>query len=278
MKTLVTHIRPDLDALASSWLVLRYMPEWRDAQMKFVPAGTTLDGKDPDADPDIIHVDTGRGRFDHHQFKARLSATRIVYEYLLEKGYIPADSVEALKRLSDFANVIDNFGEVDFPSPDADVYDLSLGTLIDGLLMVEKDDRAVAETALKMLDASSALLKKKTEAEKILPTGTEFTSYIGKSLALKTTNEETVKLAQKKGYQLVARKDPDRGFVRVKTLPDPSFDLTQVYHKLKEADPEASWFLHSSLNMLLNGSSKNPDVVPSKLSLGQVVDIIKNIR
>ncbi|MEN9327398.1 MAG: hypothetical protein RI947_206 [Candidatus Parcubacteria bacterium] len=278
MKTLVTHIRPDLDALASSWLIRRYMPGWSEARMAFVPAGKTLDNKGPDADADIIHVDTGRGNFDHHQFKAKLSATLIVFNYLNEHKHIPTNDIAALKRLADFANIIDNFGEVDFPSPDADVYDLSLGTLIDGVAMNESDDSKLASYSYILLDAAASLLKKKVEAEQELPRGITFDSAMGKSLGLSTTNEETVKLAQKKGYQLVVRKDPDRGFVRLKTPPNPAYDLTPIYNKLKEADPDADWFLHSSLNMLLNGSSKNPNVTPSKLQLNEIIDIVKNTR
>ena len=54
-------------------------------------------------------------------------------------------------------------------------------------------------------------------------------------------------------------------------------DLTPVYEKVKELDPEASWFLHASKRMLLNGSSKNPEMRGSKLSLDEVIDVLKNI-
>jgi hypothetical protein len=67
MKTVVTHIGPDLDAITSVWLVKTYFPGWEEAHMAFVPAGTTLRGEPPDSDPEIIHVDTGFGDFDHHQ-------------------------------------------------------------------------------------------------------------------------------------------------------------------------------------------------------------------
>lgn len=192
MKTIVTHIRPDLDALASSWLILRYLPGWDEASVAFVPAGTTLDNKDPDANPDITHVDTGRGRFDHHQFKAKLSATLIVFKYLNENNFIPENDRGALQRFADFANTIDNFGEIDFPNPDADVYDLSIGTLIDGLAMVKADDHQLAEYCFPLFDAALALLRKKVAAEAELPKGIEFTSAMGKSLGLLTTNEETL--------------------------------------------------------------------------------------
>lgn len=252
------------------------MPGWNDAALSFVPAGTTLGGLPPDADENVIHVDTGKGAFDHHQFKERLSATLVVLRYLEAHGLLPTEDIAALRRLADYATVIDNFGEVEFPDPSADVYDLSLGSLIDGLAAIEPDDEKLARMSFPLIDASFALLKKKVVAENELNSGISFESNIGKALAIETTSEETVKLAQKKGYQLVARKDPVKGFVRIKTSPNDAYDLGTVYEKIKAADPEADWFLHASRNMLLNGSSKNPGAKPSSLTLQQVTEILKS--
>jgi nanoRNase/pAp phosphatase (c-di-AMP/oligoRNAs hydrolase) len=67
MKILVTHFSPDLDAISSCWLIKRYLPDWHTASIKFVPAGQTFENKPVDSVSNIIHVDTGLGRFDHHQ-------------------------------------------------------------------------------------------------------------------------------------------------------------------------------------------------------------------
>lgn len=72
MKTIVTHVSPDLDAIASAWLLLRYVPNFKGARVVFVNTGN------PDrailAQADAI-VDTG-GNFnpfdywyDHHQME-----------------------------------------------------------------------------------------------------------------------------------------------------------------------------------------------------------------
>ncbi len=86
-KLIVTHMSPDLDAISSSWLIKRYLPEWESADHDFVPAGQTLNGMQPDSDPNVIHVDTGLGRFDHHQLSEKSSATKRVFDYLTESGY-----------------------------------------------------------------------------------------------------------------------------------------------------------------------------------------------
>ncbi|MBI2641755.1 hypothetical protein HYW87_04150, partial [Candidatus Roizmanbacteria bacterium] len=120
MKTIVTHISPDLDSITAIWLVKKFYPGWDDATLTFVPAGTTLEGKNPDQDPNVLHVDTGLGKFDHHQTDEYTSATKRLYEYLLEKNLVPEKSVAALERLVELVNDIDHFGEVNYPDPTSD--------------------------------------------------------------------------------------------------------------------------------------------------------------
>jgi hypothetical protein len=40
-------------------------------------------------------------------------------------------------------------------------------------------------------------------------------------------------------------------------------------------DPEARWFLHVSKKMLLNGSNKSTGAKASKLSLNDIIEVIK---
>ncbi|OGK31123.1 hypothetical protein A3F29_03840 [Candidatus Roizmanbacteria bacterium RIFCSPHIGHO2_12_FULL_33_9] len=129
----------------------------------------------------------------------------------------------------------------------------------------------------KVLDATLIVFKNKVRAEKELQEAFTFKSKWGRTLAIESQNEETIKLAQKKGFQMVIRKDPKLGFLRIKTIPSEKLDLTPLYEVLKTKDPEADWFLHISKNMLLNGSSKNENAKPSKLPLNKVIDIVRNI-
>jgi len=278
MKTIVTHISVDLDAVSSAWLVKRNMPGWEDAQLEFVSAGETLNGKKPDENEEIIHVDTGLGKFDHHQIKDfNLSAAKIVFNYLDKREYLKAYDREALSRMTDLIAKIDNFQEIHFPNPDADIYDFAIHQIITGLRPVTKDDTERCEIMFKILDATLQVFKNKIRAENEMKDAYTFNSKFGKTFAIESSNEETVKLAQKQGFEMVIRKDPKLGFVRIKTIPSDKFDLTAVYEKVKELDPKADWFLHVSKNMLLNGSSKKANVTPSKLSLNKIIDIIRNI-
>src|SRR3989344_2562326 len=270
MKTIVAHLSVDLDAISSAWLIRRYMPGWEDAKLKFVNAGETLNGMKPDSDPDIIHVDKGLGMFDHHQQRdMHMSAAKKVFDYLDKNDLIRKHDVEPLSRMVELIAGIDNFQEVYFPSPDADIYDFGIHQAITGLRPIIEEDSERCELKFKVLDAILIVFKNKIRAEHEIKDAFTFKSKWGKTFAIESQNEETVKLAQKKGFEMVIRKDPKLGFLRIKTIPSEERDLTPLYEVLKTKDPEADWFLHISKNMLLNGSSKNENAKPSKLPLNK---------
>lgn len=276
-KTVVTHLSVDLDAVTGVWLIKRFLPGWEDAKLAFVQAGTTLDNKEPDK-PDTVHVDTGLGMFDHHQIRDfKESGTKRVFEHILKKGFVKEKDKEALSRIVEFVTSTDHFQEVFFPDPTSDIYDFSLHQVVTGLRAVISDDQERCEIMFIMLDAILQIFRNKISAEKEIKKGYVFQSTCGKTLALESPNEEAVKLAFKMGYEMVVRKDPLKGFVRIKTLPDEKSDLTGLYEKLKKADSQADWYLHVSKNMLLNGSYKNPHMKPSSLSLQTLIDIIKKM-
>ncbi|KKT31227.1 MAG: Carboxyl-terminal protease [Candidatus Nomurabacteria bacterium GW2011_GWD1_44_10] len=48
--------------------------------------------------------------------------------------------------------------------------------------------------------------------------------------------------------------------------------------QILKIDKKGSWFFHISEHMLLNGSSGNPKLVPTSLSLNKIIEIVKSIR
>ena len=77
------------------------------------------------------------------------------------------------------------------------------------------------------------------------------------------------------GYALILRKDPRKGYIRIKGSPKFDVDLTSAYEQFKKMDPEATWFLHVGKRMLLNGTTKNPKMKPTSLSLDQIISVLK---
>ncbi len=276
MKTIVTHIGPDCDAITSVWLVKTFLPGWEEAGYAFVPAGKTLEGKPPDDNPEIVHVDTGFGKFDHHQTNADTCAAKIVYETAVKMEHGPDP---ALERLVSVVNDIDHFREVFYPNPTADFWNLGLEAQIDGWRLLYTDNPIkIVDLGMEALDGIYKSFQNKIWAEKELKEkGVEFETKWGKGIGVETTNDDVVHLAQKMGYVMAIRKDPKKGYLRVKALPKPEIDLEPVYDRLRGDEPDASWFLHASHHMVLNGSSKNPDMKPTQRTLAQIIDVVKEV-
>ncbi len=275
MKTIVTHLSPDIDAITSVWLLRRYLPEWDNAQVAFVNAGDTQGGKAPDDDPDIIHVDTGFGRFDHHDTDEHVSASMRVLEFLIEEKHVYANHKHVLERLIDVVTDIDHFKEGTIEGAGDDFYDLYITSILYGFRNMTTDDTEIVHFGSQMIEAAFYSLQQKVRAEKEIELGMIFESKWGKSLALETTNTHPCWVALKQGFQLVVMKHSKRGNVRVMKLPDIGETFEELYDALAKKDPWASWFYHSSGSMIINGSGIKPDAVPSKLTLRQVVNLLK---
>lgn len=294
MKTIVTHHYPDVDAVSAIWLIKTFLNSWSEAAVAFVPAGSTLDGKDPDSDPDIIHVDTGLGQFDHHQQDELTCATKLVFEFLKRerKGHTAEErknyhatvahwNEEALERLVAVITEIDHFHQVFWPEPTHDRYDLSLEGAIDGWKLIAQGsghdwDLEIVTRSMQMLDGIyHTLINKVWAIQELDSKKIEFVSPWGKGVAVKTLNDDVLTLALKSGYAVAIRQDEHKNYVRIKSRPGTAGDLSAVFSELKRRDPKASWFLHASRQMILNGSTKNPTMKATTLRLEEIIDILK---
>jgi hypothetical protein len=311
MKIVVTHSSPDMDAITSVWLIKKYLPGWENAQVKFVPAGERLNrgpaasfppASAPSAnaqvravgspssgvtpqDPiekingdEVIHVDTGLGPLDHHQTSSdKVCGASLTFDFV--KEHISKHNIEAVERMVKVIVEIDHFKEVFRKDPLADYHEFDLAGILDGLKLQfpGKDDLYIVEVG-KSLDAVLHGFENRIWAEKeIRENGKKFETRFGKGIGFETINDSVVKLSQKMGYAIVARKDPRKGYVRIKVRPDSKIDLTLVCEKLRKIDPDATWYLHISKKMLLNGSVKNPKMKPTKLTIGEIIRVLEGI-
>lgn len=273
-KKIITHKNPDLDAICSVWLFKEFDPDFEDAGVDFVYAGDTYNDEPVDSNAEIIHVDTGVGKFDHHQYQKRICAAQLVLEHLKEKHPYLKEK-KALDRLVELVRKIDNFEQVTWPDAASDRYLLNVSHILNGLKMAgELDDSGLISFGSKCLQGIYTSLKIKIEAEESLGKGVEFESKWGSAIACETENDRVLKLGQKKGYVLAIRKDPEDGHIRIKARPDSKVDLTGAKRAVKKLDPEADWFLHASKKMLLNGSLRNPKIKPARISLEKIIQVL----
>ncbi|MBI2613247.1 MAG: hypothetical protein HYW62_00525 [Candidatus Levybacteria bacterium] len=329
MKIVVTHSSPDMDAITSVWLIRKFLPNWSDALVRFVPAGerftfrktqnaqssSVSDGQtirqsdSPSSsefsevvenigEDEVIHVDTGLGPLDHHQTASdEVCGASLTFDFVKrvqnskfsprgEAGKIQNleskkwnDRMKAVGRMVKVVVDIDHFKEVFRKDPLADYHEFDLAGILDGLKLElpGQDELYVAEVS-KSLDAILHGFENRIWAEKeIREKGKKFKTRFGRGIGLETINDSVVKLAQKMGYVIAVRKDPRKGYVRIKVRPDSKIDLTLVYEKFRKIDPDATWFLHVSKKMLLNGSVKNPKMRSTKLSLNDIIRVLEKI-
>ncbi len=254
---------------------------------------------------EVIHVDTGLGALDHHQTPDKsVCGASLSWGYVKQvessKFKVQSDNynwtarAEAIDRIVKVVVAIDHFQEVFWPEPAADYQEFGMFGLLEGLKFQKPDqDSLYVEKGMEWLDMMLHNFENRIWAEnEIKEKGKEFKTRFGKGLALESVNGATVKLAQKLGYAIVVRKDPRKGNVQIKAKPEQAssgerlasslkrkttLDLTLVSEQLAKMDPEATWFLHISKKMLLNGSMKNPAMKPTNLSLDQVVRVVQMV-
>ncbi len=282
---IVTHHAPDLDAITATWLIRRFLPNWKNAKIAFVPAGKTLKNEIVDSDPQVMHVDTGFGLLDHHQTSEHICAATKTYAYLTQevgnggKGNKNSENWndEALDRMCEVVNFYDHFGEAGQTDAIADYHVFEAISILDGIKTVYPDDDSqVMDFGFMMLDAIYKSMQEKIWAEEIMDEGIKFETQWGKGLGFETVNDGVLKYAQKSGFVVVLRKDPKKGYVRIKGLPGTRVDFTKAYEILKLKDAQATWYLHSSKKILLNGTTKNPDMKPTILTLQNIIDVLKS--
>ncbi len=286
-KLIVTHHAPDLDAISSVWLLKRFDSQrYASAKVAFVNPGDTISLEEAEKSfncqlHEITHVDTGLGEFDHHQPEKadrQTCAATLVFDYLKQvRPEITQDF--ALQEIVKVVLEVDHFGEIYWPEAKETRFVFTLHQLIHGHEALDPhDDDSQLHFGMKALDCAYAEMTNRLKAEEIIQSkGIEFEIAEGKCLGLETQNDESIKLAQVKGYLMAIRKDSEYGHLRIKVRPDAKLTLEKLYKAIVEIDPKATWFYHASGKMLLNGSIKHRNQTASSLSLDGVIRLVQKL-
>jgi hypothetical protein len=263
---IVSHQSPDLDSITATWIVRRF-GGMADADLAFVPAGTTLGGRPADSDPHVIHVDTGFGRFDHHQ--PEVAGPAVCAASLAADALAPHD--RALRRLVDWVIEVDNGRE----PPEQALHPFGVSALIHGLnLLSEGDARRVMELALPLLEAWYRSAQEHIVAEDELDRATWFETPWGPGAALAERSASPQQLAYARGAVLYVARTPE-GWHRLTAPAWSAVDLREVAATLREREPDVGWYLHPSNKLLLNGSRKAPPRALTRHSLDDLVALVR---
>jgi hypothetical protein len=258
---IVGHLAPDLDCLTAMWILMRFGGA-PNAELRFVPSGTTLLNQPPDANPQIIHVDTGGGRFDHHQRSQRdLCAAELV-----RRAHAPHD--HALARMVQHVIRIDH-------AVDRGGGFFSIQALIHGYnLRFPEQPGEVARAMMLNLDAWYEAEARQMRLEEAFAQRIEFETPWGLGIAMESVDGGSSKLAFSHGAVLYAYRDT-QGWMGIAAQARSSVDLTEIYSALRQVDHPADWYLHSSRRLLLCGTAKSPPKVASRLTLVELVRVIQ---
>lgn len=267
MKTLITHINPHLDDIFAIWLFKKFHPDFSDAKLEFVSASREFVETN-----DKIFVGTGGGKFDEHKEGLESCAGSLVYQYLKQVNLVPQDRItqRALEQLVEWNYLIDT-GK----APKSEFNDFSVQSFIRIRDNTPDSSKKSVELGMEILDRILEVLKKKQQSLIDWQKRIEFQSRFGKSYAVVsgTINREFCK---EKGGDLFLMYDPKYKSVQFFT-PSDDVDLEPIYKKVKELDPDASWFLHQSHHMVICGSGSAPDSKPTKLSFEELIEVAKSI-
>lgn len=276
-KIIVTHISPDFDGIPAIWLLKKFHPEYKNARVELVPAGNNTYNNQPvDSDPDVLHVDVGGGKFDHHNSDDFTCGAKLVWEWLVEEGFIKADD-KAMERIIQVITELDHgWDHYRWAEMASDRYEFSLHNVLSGLKMTQpKNVDKYIEWTSESLEAVYALMKSKVRAEEEIKEGFKFKTRWGDGVAVVTKNDGIMDVAMKNGWAVVVRKDPQEGYVRITGNNAHEVDLTKAYEEIVKRDGSANWFLHASKVLLRNGSTRNPTMKPTKMSVEEVVKILE---
>jgi hypothetical protein len=270
MKILATHEFPHLDDIAAIWLWKKYVPGWNAAKIVFLELkggglAVTYKNKPVDSDPNVIHFGVGKGKFDEHKGDIGICATMLTFMYLKKHKHIPKQELPGVQGLVEFVNLQDT-GKLG-SMPHSSMY-------LPSLLRNIQPSHKRQEIGQIMLDSALIRYTEKAEMEKIIKKGTELSTKWGKGLAITTAVQGPEHAVYQAGYVFMVHRDPQTGWLSVRSQAGSNMDMTDIYNRVHALEPKAGWFLHHAKNMLMCGSRSAPNVVRSKLSLKQLVDIV----
>lgn len=265
MKTLVTHINPHLDDIFAIWLLKKFDPIFSDASIEFISASRDADA----GSEDRVFVGTGGGKFDEHKEGLQTCAGTLVYEDLKERGLIPDDLTKrALEKLVNWNQLVDT-GK----APSSEFDEFSVQSFLRPLDGKDESSKKAVELGSEILNRILEVLKRKEQSIIDWEKAVVFESSFGKGYGVtsETVNRE---FCREKDGDLYLMADPKYKSVQFFA---PQKDIEAIYNKVRQLDPDASWFLHQSHHMVICGSGSAPDSKPTKLTFRQLIEIVKDI-
>ena len=271
MKTLVTHLFPHRDDVAGLWLLKRFDPKLRDANLMFIPtgAGVRLDAKH-------IGVGVGRGKYDEHKGDLKDSATSLIWKDLKRRKLLPT-GVEgaALAELADMVRQGDMGKGIGTPNHWRN--DTKILQTIAGL--PGQDSILATQWGFTLMDALYHLYTERTHAIRAIKKGKPFMTKWGRGVAIASDILPGMAstISAELGYEMVVLEHPTRAYLHVRSSPHCKADFSKLYKMVGGIEPDGHWYLHHSKRMLLHGDLVAPTPIKSRFRLADMVKLIRHL-
>lgn len=267
---LVTHARPHLDDVAALWLLQRFHPGMGQLPIQFIPIS-------PNAKSEIsetaLAVGIGRGQFDEHKGDIGECAASLVWKWLVEQPSVELSDIRksALSRMVEWVRQED-LGQLNHVA----WREWSITIPIENYWTVTNgDNQQVYELGAKILDGALVYFEGLAQLDEDWKAHQEFSTQWGAAVALESSAAGVSQRVYGSGAVLVVQIDPQNGSRQFRADAGKGVDLTEIYEKLRLMEPDASWFLHHSKQLLLCGSRSATVFTPSKLTLSEMIDLVK---
>jgi len=259
-----------MDEVLSAWMLIRYLPEFKDAKLEFIPTGK--DGGQKAVEPGKTYVGVGRGVFDEHKGDEHDCAASLVFKHLLaQKAAIDDLELRGLAKLVEWVKE----------------GDLGLQNRVPGrtfwpqsILAYHRQQNGVGDEAVMRLGFTicDALLASQTDVAKLeedWANRIEFESIYGPAVAFATSARDADSFAYLHGFDLAIFISKERDYHNIRAYAGSRIDLTPLYLQLKQIEPGADWYFHHSKKMLICGGDLTAGAArTSKLSLEWIVDAL----
>lgn len=265
---IITHVRPHLDEIMAIWLVENYWPDRGEVTVEFIDNNERPD--DVDADPDVLYIGVGRGRFDEHRGVAGECAASLVWQGLPDKDKMSDEERKAIDKLVDWVRDEDLGLHMDEPRRA-----FTVPAIIDGwYLFHDKNSSVAVGLGTRIIDAlmygQRELVRLEVDWEKRV----EFDSRFGRAVALQTDTDRASEFAYQKGFDLAVIMNRAHTYRTIRAKAESPIDLTDVAEAIEKAD-KAKWFFHHSKRMLILGGDHDPKAAPSSLQMPDLIDLLK---